>query len=173
MSDKLRELLSRHLTGPRWQVTRDVVTEMPSALDDVVRDVTDDLDLLVRQLSGEGSSAEQRSVDVRITAEHVVLLLGRLLPLTDSVLADLYMTDVLELERDDVRDLSRKDKHYAAELRPVIKGLRELTMRKTSSRSDEVRLLLDLSTVLASLHSMSVLILRELLEVRINRPAVP
>ena len=97
---ELAELFRQHLTGPRWEITRDIVAQQPETLADVVKSLEEDLQLLIDQLVSRGSST-----DVRITAEHLVLLLGRMLPVIDSVVADIYMMKVAEIEDDDASNV--------------------------------------------------------------------
>src|SRR5688572_18478744 len=88
-------LLQEHL-GPRWEVTRDVIGRHPEGVDDLLAAISEDLQQLGEQL--RDANGRQRETDLRITVEHVVVLLSRLLPVVGSVAADLYMTSIHELE---------------------------------------------------------------------------
>jgi len=93
----LAKLLSRQIPGPRWEVTRDAVRDQPRSVAEIVDALKHDLQLLNELMNACGGNM----IDTRITIEHIVLLIGRLIPALNTVVADLYMTDVSELEHDD------------------------------------------------------------------------
>jgi len=160
--NQLAELFSRYLTGPRWEVTRDVLAQQPAALPGLVQSVEEDLRLLIDQLDSGDSST-----NVRITTEHLVLLLGRMLPVIDSVVADIYMTQAVEIEDDDASDtVPAHVRSVLNELQALQEGLRKpapLTMSR-----ETIGAILETAVVVSSLHLQCLIVLRDLINARLN-----
>lgn len=158
------ELMRLRLPGPRWEVTRDVVSALPESVEEAIDALEHDLPMLVRLLEGDWVSDPQNTVDTRITAEHVVLLLGRVIPAVNSILGDLYMTDVSDIEDDD-RD--RRSKEERARLRVEVEHCAErwrlVTANSPRDARDRVRLVLDAGVIVAEMNAVCVRLLRTLL----------
>jgi hypothetical protein len=153
----LADLLCRHLNGPRWEVTRDVVSQQPAVLAELVTVIDDDLQLLVQQLERSDSST-----DVRITAEHMTLLLSRLLPVVDAVVADLYMTAAADAESE------HASMEIPVEVSSLVDELRAVQQRLIQPRRDmelveSIPAILDVAVAFARLHLLCVTIVRGIL----------
>jgi hypothetical protein len=68
-------------------------------------DIVDDMGRLVELLGSADREMQSEVIDVRITSEHLVLLIGRMIPAINTVAADLYMTVVSEIESGQVRHI--------------------------------------------------------------------
>lgn len=159
-------LLQEHL-GPRWEVTRDVIGRHPEALDELLSAVSEDLRLLDEQL--RNADGRQREVDLRITVEHVVVLLSRLLPVVGSVVADLYMTNVSELERAEPRQVGQEQlSRRAEEIRSLANKLEDVLNREARDQRSNALVLLDAAALLAALYAEANAILHDNLVARLN-----
>jgi hypothetical protein len=102
--------------------------------------------------------------DLRIAAEQVVVLLGRLLPFVDSIVADLYMTDVSEIECEDRRTIEEEQRQARATLiRSLVSQLDEVTKRDVTNRRWRILAVLDMAVILAAIHAEAVAVLRDIL----------
>lgn len=161
---RLAELFRHHLTGPRWGVTRDIVSGQPDALPELFRAMEADLRLFVDQIE-----KRETAVDVRTTAEHVVLLFGRMLPVIDTVVADLYMMEVVDLEDEAADERAQPlGSDVVAELRALIARLLELEAREEAEPHRQIIVMLEASVALAALHLKCVRLLSELVMDRLE-----
>lgn len=161
---RLAQLFRRHLTGPRWNVTRDVLAGLPGELPELFRSIEADLQRL-----GDQIESRESYVDVRMSAEHLVLLLGRLLPVIDAVIADLYMMEVVDIEDETADERAQPlGRDAGAELRSLLARLRELEAKEDVGIQREIVVMLEASVVLAALHLKCVRILSELVMSRLE-----
>jgi hypothetical protein len=159
--EHISELLRHHLTGPRWEVTRDVLAQQPDVLSELCRSMEHELRLVIDQIE-----KRETAVDVRITAEDLVLVLGRLMPVVSAVVADLYMMHVVDIEHDADGTLPAVTDGTAAQLRTYLGDL--LKRRTTDEALQQVVAVLDTSVTLAALHLESLRLLKELMTTRLE-----
>lgn len=156
---RLAELFRRHLNGSRWEATRDVLARQPDALPELFRSIEAEAGLFIEQIE-----KRETAVDVRITAEHLVLLLGRLLPVIDAVLADLYMMEVVDMEDETADERAQPlGSDAVTELRAFVAYLRELETKDEVESQREIVVILEASVALAALHLKCVGFLSEFL----------
>jgi hypothetical protein len=152
--------------------TLEVINSRPSAAE-LLSHFSDELELLTRQLKRFVDRPDLRtSVEARITIECQQLNFGRLSPMLTSVVHELYSHYVDSGEEADWQQLAEAIEPLLARLNNLQSTWTELVGRSPHSRSDELQLLLDASSVLLSANSLMVETLRHILQQEINAGAV-
>ncbi|MEA2326404.1 MAG: hypothetical protein QOE68_1363, partial [Thermoanaerobaculia bacterium] len=124
----------------------------------IIDSIDEDLQLLIDQLASESAMT-----DVRITVEHLVLLLGRAFPLINSVVADLYMTQVADIERAASEVLPQRILDTSAQFRSLQDGLRKSELPRDADRREQITIILDSAAAMAAIHLTCLTVLRELI----------
>ena len=99
----------------------------------------------------DGTDKDCTSIDMRMTAEHLVLLLGRLIPAFNMVIADLYMTDVSELERDEAVPALASFPSLSASVRDLRQTWERLEQRDYTDAHDRTTTAMEIALAAAEL----------------------
>lgn len=151
----LAKLLQQYLIGPRWSVTRDILAKQPEVFVELCTSTEHELRLLLDQIN-----QHQSSVDVRITAEHLLLIVGRLMPIVSTVVADLYMTHVVDLDSADESEPVQLDENRER----LLGLLRELNQDVPSGAGQQhIPAVLNSSVTLATLQLECFILLKNLM----------
>ena len=132
-------LEKRAALSPRAGLVRDAIAIQPSGVGEVLIHLTEDLELALRQITQLPATPDetQELVDLRITVEHLLILLAQLFPLIITAMADLYMTDVSEMR---IQGINRsRIVAFDSELRQLRDRWLLIESTKASNRRKQVR----------------------------------
>jgi hypothetical protein len=162
-NEALSKLISRVLSSPRWPVSRDAVVEQPTGLDDLIRTIEEDLDLLQKQIDIYQSRASEPAwIDLRISAEHLLLLSTRALPAIGAAVADLYMTVIADTEK---TTSHRVDAKLLENQRDELEVLQRRwgQVKNASVKESETKWTLEMLLAISEINTLSVRLLQSLL----------
>jgi len=136
---KLTEALEKNAAvSPRAGLVRDAIAIQPGGVSELLIHLAEDLELALRQITQLPSMPHetQELVDLRITVEHLLILLAQMFPLVITAMADLYMTDVSEMR---IQRINRASiVAFEAELRELRDRWLLIESTRASSRSKKV-----------------------------------
>lgn len=152
-------VVKAHLAESRWNVTRDVIRGQPELLARVIDDLTIDLQLLETFAANIDAN---KPVDIRIALEHVVILLGRLVPAVNTALADLY-TWTLSRRTSSEWQATSAQLTVIRDVAELVPKWQRLIAASSSAVADDAATICELASVVATLNARAATALAQLL----------